>query len=148
MDFKLSRGAGTKESTVKKLRLSPPHLGKVQAVNKMNHLLQCGINHLLAAADHPESQDRALPKLLITAFGHRDIELMGNSRLDSLQNSSFAFEGVVLGKNQVQLENPHDHEKLARRRTNSYYQWSVAEAWEASEVERAEVRRLVTGTCS
>ena len=53
-----------------------PYLGKVQTDNKINDLLQCGINDLMAASNYPKAQDRALPKILIATFGHRDIELV------------------------------------------------------------------------
>jgi len=99
------------QSAVKELPAGVADFGQTEIVNKLNNLIQRRFNDWPAAADHGEAKNGALPQVLIAAFGHRNIEPMRDPRLNSFDDAPFAFERMVLGNQQIELENSHDHEK-------------------------------------
>jgi len=66
-------------------------LRKIQTVDKIGDLSQGAFNDLPAAAGDTEAKNSALPEILVTALGYGDIELMGDSRLDSPEHPAFSF---------------------------------------------------------
>jgi hypothetical protein len=92
-----------------KIELDASHLRESHAVHEIHNFLERCFQDRPAGADRAESQDRALPQILIATFGNGDVEAVGDLRLDSLQHSSLAFQGVILGEQKVELENPHNH---------------------------------------
>ena len=82
----------------------------------------------MAAAGDGEDEEGALPQVLVAALGDGGVELIGDPRLDALQRPPFSLEGVVLGQNQVELENPDNDGGSVRRRILSSYRLSPAEA--------------------
>jgi len=85
------------------------HLGEAHAVDEVYHFLQCRLHHRLAAADHGEAQHRALPEILVAAFADRNVEFIRDPRLNALDDAALALERVILGQDQTEFENPHDH---------------------------------------
>jgi hypothetical protein len=57
-----------------KIKLDPSHLGDSHTVHKIHHFLERGFQDRPAGADSAEPQDRALPQILISTFGNRNVE--------------------------------------------------------------------------
>lgn len=132
---------------VKELRFSLTDFSQPQFVDKINDLLKRGLHDGTAAADGAETQDRALPQILVAAFCNGDIELVGDPCLDAPQYSSFSFEGVVLGEKQAELENTDNDGGILGGRFSSY-RLSPAEARDASRPPEVGVMRRMTTTRS
>lgn len=72
-------------------------------IHEIDDFLEGRFHNRLARADHAKAKDRALPEVLVPAFRNRDVETVRDLRLNSLEHSSFAFQGVILGEPKVEL---------------------------------------------
>ena len=124
------------------------NLGKAQMIDKIDDILKRGLDNLAAAADHAETQYRALPEILVAAFCNGDIKLVGYPRLNSPEHSPLPFQRVVLSKNEAKLQNPHDHGGRGGRGIFSSYRLSPAEARDASRPPGVGLMRRITGVRS
>ena len=94
---------------MKELRASFAHLSQTKIIDKFNNPLKRRFDDRSAAPDRTESQNRALPQVLIVAFSDGHIKLVGDARLNPFHDSALAFERVTFGNQQVELEHSHDH---------------------------------------
>jgi hypothetical protein len=62
-----------------------------------------------------------LPKILISAFCNRDVELISDPRLDSLEDPALALQGMVFRKYEPELEYPDDHERRGLGTIGAYF---------------------------
>src|SRR5687767_882179 len=86
------------------------HLSQAKPIDEIDHPLKRRFDHCSAAADSAESQNCALPQILIATFGDGHIELIGDPGLDSFDDPALAFERVIFGNQQIELQDSHDHE--------------------------------------
>ena len=94
---------------MKELRFGFAHLRQTKLVDKVDNLLKRRFDNHSIAADGAEAKHRALPQVLMVAFGNGHIELIGNTRLNSFQDAALAFERVTFRNQQIELEDAHDH---------------------------------------
>src|SRR5262245_1841890 len=94
---------------MKKLHARLADFGEPEVVDKIDDLVQRGFDNDTAAPHRAKPKYRALPEILITAFSHRHVEVMTHPRLDSLEDSALAFERVILGNQEIELEDAHNH---------------------------------------
>jgi hypothetical protein len=67
-------------------------LGKSDPVDELHDVLQCRLYDSFTAADHGETQYRALPKILVTALADGNIEVIRYPRLDAFDDAALALE--------------------------------------------------------
>jgi hypothetical protein len=78
-------------------------------IDKIDEILQRRLYHRFAGTDRGEAEHRALPEILMIAFGDGNVELFRDPGLNALDDPALALERVIFGQNQIELENPHDH---------------------------------------
>ena len=84
-------------------------LGEPEGIDKIDNASQGLFDSRLRRTRGSESQNCALPELLIAALGHCDIELTANAALNAFEHAAFALERVVLRNHQLELKDSHDH---------------------------------------
>jgi hypothetical protein len=78
--------------TIKTLDLCIAQFAESQLIDEIEDLLQRSFDGPPLASDHAEAQNCALPKLLIAALGHRNIELIGDPSLNRFEHASLSFQ--------------------------------------------------------
>ena len=94
---------------MKTLRLRIAQLGESQGIDKIDDFGQGFLDPRLCRARGGESENSALPEILITALGHRDIELVSHSTLNAFQHAPLALQRVVLRNRELEFKDSHDH---------------------------------------
>jgi len=84
-------------------------LGEPEGIDKIDNARQGLLDSRLRRTRGSESQNCALPELLIAALGHCDIELTANATLNAFEHAAFALERVVLRNHQLELKDSHNH---------------------------------------
>jgi hypothetical protein len=95
--------------TIEKLRFGGAHLSQTQIIDEIYDLPECRFNNGPTGARNAETQDGALPEILIATFRNRYVELICDSGLDPLQHSPLALQGMVFRQHQTELKHPYDH---------------------------------------
>lgn len=78
--------------TIETLNFRIAQLAKSQVVDEIDDLLQRCLDSTPVATDHTEAQNRALPKLLTAALGHRNIELIGDPSLNRFEDAALSLQ--------------------------------------------------------
>jgi hypothetical protein len=76
---------------MKTLRFRLTELSQPEVIDEGDDLLQSRLDDWLTRSGRSKAQDGALPQILVTAFSNRDIKLVRNPRLDSLQDTTLAL---------------------------------------------------------
>lgn len=79
-------------SAMKTFDLGFAELGRAECIDKIDDLAERCFNDRLARSYGGESQYRALPKIMIAALGHGDVELIAHPGLNAFQNAALALQ--------------------------------------------------------
>jgi len=94
---------------MKTFHLGITELGESEGIDEIDNAGQGFLDYRLLRARSDESQNCALPEILVAALGHRNIELTANATLNAFEHTPFALERVVLRNHQLELKDSHDH---------------------------------------
>ena len=94
---------------MKTFHLGIAQLGESEGIDEIDNAGQGFLDSRLRRARSSESQNCALPKILVAALGHRNIELTANATLNAFEHTPFALERMVLRNHQLELKDSHDH---------------------------------------
>jgi hypothetical protein len=78
-----------------------PDFRQAQTIDEIDDLLQGRFDNRPAAADDTETQNGALPEVLIAALRDRDIEVIRDPGLNSFEDPALTLQGMVLGQHEI-----------------------------------------------